>query len=163
VGNIRKLSAGGYRLRFRRHGLMRTAPEVLRTRPEAEQALWRMADDGRADCNHDRRFGALVLLATFASLRWGEVTALRRADLDLSPGTARIRAAFIERSTGEMLFGPPKSKAGRRVVGIPQAIMPVLSEHLLVFVKDQPGALVFPGVMGGPLRRGNFDRMSAWP
>jgi integrase len=22
---------------------------------------------------------------------------------------------------------------------------------------------VFPGVMGGPLRRGNFNRMSAWP
>jgi hypothetical protein len=21
---------------------------------------------------------------------------------------------------------------------------------------------VFPGVMGGPLRRGNFNRMSAW-
>jgi hypothetical protein len=32
-----------------------------------------MADDGRADCNHDRRYLALVLLATFASLRWGEV------------------------------------------------------------------------------------------
>ena len=116
VGNIRKLPAGGYRLRFRRHGLMRTAPEVFRTRPEAEQALWRMADDGRADCNHDRRFGALVLLATFASLRWGEVTALRRCDLDLARGTVRIRAAFVERSTGEILLGPPKSKAGRRVV-----------------------------------------------
>lgn len=66
VGNIRKLPAGGYQLRFRRHGLMRTAPELFRTRPEADQALWKMADDGRADCNHDRRFGALVLLATFA-------------------------------------------------------------------------------------------------
>ena len=68
-----------------------------------------------------------------------------------------------ERSTGEILLGPPKSKAGRRVVGIPQAIIPVLREHLSVFVKDEPGALVFPGVMGGPLRRGNFNRMSAWP
>ena len=91
------------------------------------------------------------------------MTALRRADLDLTAGTVRLRAAFIERSTGEILLGPPKSRAGRRVVGIPQAIMPVLSEHLSVFAKDEPGALIFPGVMGGPLRRGNFNRISAWP
>ncbi len=43
---------------------------------------------------------ALVLLATFASLRWGEVTALRRCDIDLEAGTVRVRAAFVERSTG---------------------------------------------------------------
>jgi integrase len=163
VGNIRKLPAGGYRLRFQRHGVMRTAPEVFGTRPEAERALWKMADDGRADCTHDRRYLALVLLATFASLRWGEVTALRRCDLDLESGTVRVWAAFVERSTGEILLGPPKSKAGRRMVGIPQAIIPVLREHLSIFVKDEPGALAFPGVMGGPLRRGNFNKMSAWP
>src|SRR5450755_1982397 len=98
-----------------------------------------------------------------SGLRWGEVTALRRSDLDLTAGTVRVRAAFIERSTGEILLGPPKSRAGRRVVGIPQAIIPVLREHLSVFVKAEPGALVFPGVMGGPLRRGNFNKMSAWP
>jgi integrase len=163
VGNIRQAPSGGYRLRFRRHGEMRTSPEMYGTRAEAERALWLMAEDGRADCNHDRRYLALVLLATFASLRWGEATALRRADLDLSAGTVRVRAAFIERSTGEMLLGAPKSKAGRRIVGIPQAVIPVMREHLSVFVKDEPGALVFPGVMGGPLRRGNFNRMSAWP
>jgi integrase len=49
------------------------------------------------------------------------------------------------------------------VVGIPQAVIPVLRDHLAVFVKADPGALVFPGAMGGPLRRGNFNRMSAWP
>jgi integrase len=130
VGNIRKALAGGYRLRFRRHGEMRTSPEVYGTRAEAEHALWQMADDGQAECNHDRRYLALVLLTTFASLRWGEATALRRADLDLSAGTVRVRAAFVERSTGEILLGPPKSKAGRRVVGIPQAIILILSEHL---------------------------------
>ena len=122
-----------------------------------------MADDGHADCNHDRRYLALVLLATFASLRWGEVIALRRRDLDLEAGIVRIRAAYVERSTGELLLGPPKSRAGRRVVGIPDAIVPVLREHLSVFVKDEPGALVFPGQQGQPLWRSNFSKMSAWP
>ncbi len=52
----------------------------------------------------------------------------------------------MERSTGELLLGPPKSRAGRRVVGIPDAIVPVLREHLSIFVEDEPGALVFPGL-----------------
>ena len=104
-----------------------------------------------------------MLLATFASLRWGEATALRRCDLDLEAGTVRVRASYVERSTGEMLLGPPKSQAGRRIVGIPAVIVPVLREHLAVFAEDDPGALVFPGVKGGPLRRGNFNKMSAWP
>jgi integrase len=162
VGNIRK-TPDGYRLRFRRNGEFRTSPERFATRPEAERAIWKMADDGRADCTHDRRFYALVLLVTFASLRWGEATALTRADLDLRAGSVRIRAAYVERSTGEMLLGPPKSKAGRRVVGIPAAIIPDLREHLAIYVKGEPGALVFPGVKGGPIRRGNFNKMSAWP
>ena len=162
VGNIRKL-ADGYRLRFSRNGEMHTSPERYATRQEAERALWKMADDGRADCTHDRRFYALVLLATFASLRWGEATALRRSDLDLEMRAVRIRTAYVERSTGEMLLGPPKSKAGRRIVGIPAAIVPDLTAHLAIYAKDEPGALVFPGAKGGPIRRGNFNKMSAWP
>jgi integrase len=162
VGNIRKVQ-GGYRLRFSRHGEMRTSPEMYGSRADAERALWKMASDGRADCTYDRRYYALVLLATFASLRWGEATALRRCDLDLQAGTVRVRAAYVERSTGEMLLGPPKSQAGRRIVGIPAAIIPALREHLAIFAQDDPGALVFPGAKSGPLRRGNFNKMSAWP
>jgi integrase len=162
VGNVRKLRDNAYRLRFQRHGEMRTHPEVFRTRADAERALWAMGTDGRADCTHDQRFRALVLLATFASLRWGEVSALRRSDLDLDAGTVQIRVAFVERSTGELVLGPPKSKAGRRVVGIPQGIVPALHEHLTTYVKDEPGALVFPGAKGGPLRRSGFNTRTRW-
>ena len=62
VGNIRKLPAGGYRLRFRRHGEFQTSPEVYGTRSEAEQALWKMADDDRAD--------ATMTAATWRSSCW---------------------------------------------------------------------------------------------
>ncbi len=44
------------------------------------------------------------------------------------------------------------------MVGIPAAIIPVLQEHLTVYVAPAPGALLFTGVKGGPLRRGNFNR-----
>jgi integrase len=163
VGNVHKLAGGGYRLRHQRHGEMRTFPEVFATKGGAESALWKLADDGRADWTQDRRFRALVLLTTFASLRWGEATALRRCDLDLAAGAVRVQVAFVERSTGEILLGPPKSQAGRRTVGIPAAILPALRAHMAVFVKPGPGSLVFPGAKGGPLRRGNFNKMSAWP
>ncbi|GAA4192691.1 tyrosine-type recombinase/integrase [Microbispora amethystogenes] len=162
VGNVRKLTGNAYRLRFQRHGEMRTLPEAFTTRPEAERTLWAMGMDGRADCTQDRRFRALVLLATFASLRWGEVSALRRSDLDLDAGTVRVRAAFVERSTGELVLGAPKSKAGRRVVGIPQGIAPALREHLATYVQDDPGALLFPGAKGGPLRRSGFNTRTRW-
>jgi integrase len=119
--------------------------------------------DGRADYDHDRRYRALVLLATFASLRWGEATALRRCDLDLAAGIVRVRSAYAERSTGELVLGPPKSRAARRIVGIPSSIIPAVREHLSLFVSPEAEALIFPGIKGGPLRRSNFNKMSAWP
>lgn len=112
LGNVRRVAGDRYRLRIRRNGEMRTSPEVYDSRAEAIRALWNMAWDGRAECRHDTRYRALVLLATFASLRWGEVIALRRCDLDLERCIVRVRAAYVERSTGEMLLGPPKSRAG---------------------------------------------------
>jgi integrase len=163
LGNVRALPMGGYRLRFGRNGAMHTCPQTFASRTDAQAVLWSMTADGRADLTRDQRYRALVLLATFASLRWGEATALRRCDLDLERRAVQVRAAFIERSTGEILLGPPKSRAGLRVVGIPEAIIPVLREHLAVFVGPEPGSLVFPGAKGGPLRRGNFNKMSGWP
>jgi integrase len=144
VGNIRSLPDGGYRLRLARHGERRTSPEVYRSKADAERALWKMMADGRADFVHDRRYRELVLLATFASLRWGEATALRRCDLDLQAGTVRVRVALVERSTGEMVLGPPKSRVGRRIVGIPDAIIPVLREHLAALPRRSRAHWCFP-------------------
>ena len=112
VGNVRKLPKGSYRLRYSCNGEMQISAEIYLSRADAQRTLWEMTVDGRAHCTYDRRYRALVLLAAFASLRWGEVTALRRCDLDLDSGSVRVRAAFIERSTGEMLLGPPKSAPG---------------------------------------------------
>jgi integrase len=123
-----------------------------------------MASDGRADCTYDRRIYALVLLATFASLRWGEATALRRCDLDLQAGTVRVRVAYVERSTGEMLLGPPKSQAGRRIVGVPAAIIPALREHLAIFAKDDLGAqcTTVPPATSAPQPPRYTSRVRVW-
>jgi len=62
------------------------------------------------------RYRALVLLAAFGSLRWGELAALRRCDVEAGLGTVRVERSLTEPAGGGYLFGPPKSAAGRRVV-----------------------------------------------
>jgi integrase len=109
------------------------------------------------------RYSALVLLATYASLRWGEVTALRQSDLDLNRATVRVRRAYTELSTGQLLLGPPKSRAGNRVVGFPRPLLPLLCRHLDGYVESTADGLVFTGAKGGPLRRSTFNRLVRWP
>jgi integrase len=36
------------------------------------------------------RFSALVIVAAFSGLRWGELAALRRRDVDLETGVVRV-------------------------------------------------------------------------
>ncbi|MER6813784.1 site-specific integrase [Spirillospora sp. NPDC000708] len=105
---------------------------------------------------------ALVLLATFASLRWGEVAALRRMDLDLNARTVTVRQAQVELDTGELIIGPPKSRAGLRTVALPRAVIPYLRRHLGNFTDPEPEALIFTGKRGGVLRRANFRRATKW-
>ncbi|SFP00566.1 Integrase [Actinomadura madurae] len=163
VGNIRKLDSGEYRLRYQvKDGVMRRFPGSFGTRLEAERALWKLAEEGRADVVQDDRLRALILLAGFASLRWGEVTALRRCDIDTVNRTVRVRGAYVERATGEMILGPTKSRAGMRTVSIPAAIVPHLVAHLDKYVRPGADALVFTGIKGGPLRRSGFNKLTRW-
>ncbi|GAA2129242.1 site-specific integrase [Actinomadura napierensis] len=105
---------------------------------------------------------ALLLLATFASLRWGEVVALRRMDLDLNARTVSVRQAQVELDTGELIIGPPKSRAGLRAVALPRAVIPYLRQHLGNFAGPEPESLIFTGKRGGVLRRANFRRATKW-
>ena len=45
------------------------------------------------------RYRALVLLATFTSLRWGELCALRRKDISLDTRTVRVTARLPNSKT----------------------------------------------------------------
>ena len=46
-------------------------------------------------------------------------------------------------------FGPPKTRAGRRTVGLPRAVVDELAPHLAL---AEPDAFVFTAPQGGPLR-----------
>ncbi len=102
--------------------------------------------------------GSLVLLATFASMRFGELAALQRQHLDLEGGFVDIRVAVVELGHGELIVGPPKTAAGRRVVAIPSELLPDIRRHLTRVRRRQPDALIFAGPKGAPLRRSNFSK-----
>ena len=162
VGNIRKIDQG-YRLRYRaKNGLMVSYHHPFSSRGQAERTLFQLMHEDRADHTRDDRLRAMVLLAALASLRWGEITALHRQDLDLTSATVRVRVAFTEQTNGTMVLGRPKSRAGVRTVNIPRSLVPDLQFHLDKYAENRPDALVFTGIKGGPLRRSGWSKLTRW-
>ncbi|MFJ8910617.1 tyrosine-type recombinase/integrase [Amycolatopsis sp. NPDC102389] len=104
------------------------------------------------------RYRVLVLLATFTSLRFGELAALRRRDVDLTTGEVRVRRSQAELRGGAVIKGP-KSAAGKRTVAIPSVIVEDLRQHLEHNAEAGADGIVFIGPQGGILRRRNFRRL----
>lgn len=109
----------------------------------------------------ERRYRALVLLAAFTGLRWGELVALRALDVDLDLGTVRVTRKFAELQDGQRVPGPPKSSAGVRTVAMPAVLIEVLNDHLAEYPATGD-ELLFRGPKGAPLRRNNFHRSVDW-
>lgn len=105
--------------------------------------------------NLDERYHALVDVAAWCALRWGELTELRRHDVDLRGGVLRIRRA-VAWVDGEPIVGTPKSAAGVRDVTIPPHIIPGLKEHLKNHAEPGRNGLVFPAAGGGHMNHGSF-------
>ena len=102
----------------------------------------------------DPRYSALVLLGTFGSLRWGELAALQRKDIDLAAGTIRVERQLTELPGGGYAYGAPKSDASIRTVSIPNLVVPRIRWHLAQYTQQDPEAPVFTAPTGTPLRHG---------
>lgn len=103
------------------------------------------------------RYRAMLLLATFANLRFGELAGLHRGDIDLDRCSVRVARSLVQMNDGKLFEDEPKSRAGRRVVSFPREIAPELRWHLERFVEPGGDSLVFVGPKGGRLRRSNFN------
>jgi len=102
------------------------------------------------------RYRAMLLMATFASLRFGELAALRRSDIDLDRSVVRVVMSLAQMNDGKLIDQEPKSRAGRRTVAYPREISDELHWHLERFAQPGGDGLVFVGPLGGRLRRSNF-------
>lgn len=103
---------------------------------------------------------AMVALALGCGLRFGEIIALRRSDVDLHarPPVVRVRRA-VGRGTDGRYEKEPKSRAGIRDQRVPESVATVLTEHLRSFVSGRDG-LLFPGPSGAWLQPTRFRDLS---
>lgn len=88
------------------------------------------------------QYRAFVMTAALTSLRWGELIALRRRDVDLDARVAVVHRSLIEHK-GRLEAAPPKNNSVR-VVTLPDVLVADLRGHLLRVSADQD-ALVFTG------------------
>jgi integrase len=129
----------------RRVPLPRVERQEMRFLTPAEVA--RLADSIRPG------YRALVLLGAYGGLRIGEMAGLRRGRVDLDQGMVEV-VEIVTEVSGHLYFGPPKTRAGYRRVGLPRVVVEALADQLA-----RPGSaddLVFVGPQGGTLRLAGF-------
>ncbi|MDQ3663789.1 MAG: site-specific integrase [Actinomycetota bacterium] len=96
------------------------------------------------------RLQAMTLLAAWCGLRFGELTELRRKDVDLAHGLLRVRRGVV-RVGNELVVGTPKTAAGIRDVAVPPHLLSVLTDHLRDHTDPSRDALLFPARSGAHL------------
>lgn len=155
------------------HGALNTimggaiAQRLIRTNPcagtrlpkgiRAEMRFLTEPEAGRLLIALPEHYRPLFLVALGTGLRWGELAGLRVGRVDVLGGTVRVLETLSELpGTGEMVFGPPKTEAGRRTVSLPSEARQALVG--LVAGRDKD-ALVFVTPTGLPLRIRNFRRV----
>jgi integrase len=79
--------------------------------------------------------------------------------VNLPRGQLDIAEIMVE-VQGRSTFGPPKTRAGRRIVGLPRSVATELGEHLACR-PDGESDFVFQGPAGGVLRASPF-RQRFW-
>jgi integrase len=97
--------------------------------------------------------GRRVSVGAYGGLRIGELAGLRQSRVDL-PATAVTVAEILTEVKGKLIAGPPKTRAGRRTVGLPPFVVRELEAHLAAV--QRPGSHVFTAPGGGPLRVPGF-------
>jgi len=94
------------------------------------------------------RLRLMVSLASWCSLRFGEIIELRRGDLVLAAEVIRVRRGAVV-VKGRWVIGDPKTEAGIRDVAIPPHLLRVIEAHLAEHVDPQQDALLFPATRNG--------------
>ena len=103
----------------------------------------------------DPRYRMLVLLAAWTGLRFGELAALERDDVDLDAGTVTVTKQRLTLDDGRTLTTGPKSAAGRRTVTVPPPLVAQLAAHIDRHAGDR---LVFVDAHGRPLQRRTWGK-----
>jgi integrase len=115
------------------------------------QELHRLADEAGL------RWRCFIYLGGVTGLRFGEVAALRRRDIDLERPEVSIVQTLTELN-GEVTIGWPKSPASIRAVPLPAPLVAELTAHIDRCDITDPDDLLFVNRFGKPIRRSDFRR-----
>jgi integrase len=69
------------------------------------------------------------MVALFTGMRLGEALALRWSCVDLDGKVLKVREALEQTKAHGVCFKPPKSKAGRRDISLPDILVDALQKH----------------------------------
>ena len=105
------------------------------------------------------RWRLLVLLAAYTSLRFGDLAALTRADVDVLRGTLNVTRNRQRLDDGTSVTIDPKSAAGRRKVAYPPPLRPAVEHHLATYAAPGADGLVFVGEHGAGLDRSHWGNI----
>jgi integrase len=107
---------------------------------------------------HSCRYRALIFVGAYSGLRIGGLAGLRPSRVDLQAGAVTVAETLTE-VKGKLIAGPPKTRAGRRTVGLPPFVVRELEAHLAA--AQRPSSHIFtalggkeaagPGLSGAPL------------
>ena len=115
---------------------------------------------GLVDKLRGSRLYAPAMVALFTGMRLGEVLALRWSRINLDGKVLNVREALEQTRAHGIRFKPPKSRAGRRDITLPDVLIDALRDHrkALLELRMHLGAgrlpedaLLFATIDGGPL------------
>lgn len=96
----------------------------------------------RLEMEMPERLRIAVALAAWCQLRRGEVLGLRRGDIDFGNQSIHVRHNRTFTMAGEPVEKEPKSKAGNRVLAVPDHLFAQLVRHLDQYVSNEADAYV---------------------
>lgn len=93
---------------------------------------------------------AAFALAGWGALRYGEIAALQRRDINIDQGTVTVTKSVARDPKGKLVVKGPKSQAGYRTVSLPPTAVQTVKEHLDAYTRPEPEAQVFTRRSGNP-------------
>jgi integrase len=135
---------------------LQKAPKVA----DSEMAIVRDVPTFIAKIKGERLYVPAILAIT-TGMRLGEILALTDRRVDLDAKTIEVRVALEETRAKGIVLKPPKSKAGRRTLTLPDIAVEALREHrkqlletrvMLGLGRLAPDDLLFTNLKGGPFR-----------
>lgn len=142
-----------------KHGYIPTNPCKFVDKPGSKKTrrdLFLTADELNALADAmPPRFRALVLLAGYRGMRFGELAGLKKTHLNLLARKLDVREQLSD-VNGKRFFDSPKSDQGIRSFTLPRFLAETLEEHIAKFAPT--GEMVFTSEEGTMLRDSNFNR-----